>query len=170
MAKAFLEVNDDKLDAEWARFLASSGQPKRGGGLRPDRPRGVHLSPGSSDRAGRGEDVTAFLRSLPTAASPVLLLVSYHEDLVGLGRLEPHWVYDTSMMSCRSARWRRVANTKQAAHVAAARSTSTDNVAREDIIDASLAALCEQLEIRSSRTNHLAQTASHLQTSSPLEK
>ena len=126
--------------------------------------------PGSSDRAGRGEDVTAFLRSLPTAASPVLLLVSYHEDLVGLGRLEPHWVYDTSMMSCRSARWRRVANTKQAAHVAAARSTSTDNVAREDIIDASLAALCEQLEIRSSRTNHLAQTASHLQTSSPLEK
>ena len=26
MAKEFSEVNDDKLDAEWARFLASSGQ------------------------------------------------------------------------------------------------------------------------------------------------
>ena len=60
----------------------------------------------------------------------------------------------TSMMSCRPARWRRVANTKQAAHVGAASSTSTDNVAREDIIDASLAALREQLEIRSSRTKH----------------
>ena len=49
----------------------------------------------------------------------------------------------TSMMSCRSARWRREANTNQAARVA-----------REDIIDASLAALREQLEIRSSRTRH----------------
>ena len=49
----------------------------------------------------------------------------------------------TSMMSCRSERWRREANTNQAAHVA-----------REDIIDASLAALRKQLEIRSSRTRH----------------
>ena len=60
----------------------------------------------------------------------------------------------TSMMSCRSPRWRRETNTKQAAHVGAASSTSTDNGAREDIIDASLAALREQLEIRSSRTRH----------------
>ena len=49
----------------------------------------------------------------------------------------------TSLVSYRSARWRREANTNQAAHVA-----------REDIIDASLAALREQLEIRSSRTRH----------------
>ena len=78
---------------------------------------------------------------------------------MGLGRLEPHWVYETSMMSCRSARWRREANTKQAAHVGAARSTSTDNVAREDIIDASLAALREQLEIDAVSTPELDEPA-----------
>ena len=97
----------------------------------------------------------AFLRSLPAAGSRALVLVNCHEDLVGLGRLEPHWVYDPSMMSCRSARWRREANTKQAAHEGAARATSTDNVAREDLIDASLAALREQLEIDAVSTPEL---------------
>ena len=43
----------------------------------------------------------------------------------------------------------------QAAHVAAARATSTDNVGWEDLIDASLAALREQLEIDAVSTPEL---------------
>ena len=38
------------------------------------------------------KNLTAFVRSLPAAASPALVLVSCHDHIVGLGRLEPHWV------------------------------------------------------------------------------
>ena len=41
------------------------------------------------------KNLTAFVRSLPAAASPALVLVSCHDHIVGLGRLEPHWVYET---------------------------------------------------------------------------
>ena len=47
----------------------------------------------------------------------------------------------------------------QAAHVAAARATSTDNVGWEDLIDASLAALREQLEIDAVSTPELDEPA-----------
>ena len=129
--------------------FTTGSTPKRGGGLRRDRPPGVHLSLDRPTALAVARNVMAFLRSLPAAANPALVLVSCHEDLVSLGRLEPPWVYNPSMMSSRSARWRRETNTKQAAHVGAARSTSTDNAALEDLIDASLArgtcGQCDQL-------------------------